>query len=173
MFDPQPQKIALLRALGVSDVPTLLDIFSKNPLPLYGKIRMNKLVLLHYGNELIADFDTRFILLYIVLSGIYTFLRDVGLVPQDKDVYFTGTIRKSYFPGKSTAEKYLMGRSFNMEKELRTISFFCQHFDYRVKHGDFHYKNIMSYYENHHKFPPDNEQRSLNLIPPLRYCLVT
>jgi hypothetical protein len=79
-----------LQSLDVEDVPSLLDICSLDPLPLYERMRTSHHILDEHQNDLGAAFDSRFVYFYSVLSGLFAYLRDSYGLPTDSQGYFSG-----------------------------------------------------------------------------------
>jgi hypothetical protein len=74
-FKLSDSELLFLQSIGVNDVPSLLDICSLEPRPLYEHMRTNPHILDEHQDDLGALFDSRFVHFYSILSGIYTYLR--------------------------------------------------------------------------------------------------
>jgi hypothetical protein len=124
-----------LQSLDVEDVPSLLDICSLDPLPLYERMRTNNHILEEHQNDLGAAFDSRFVFFYSVLSGLFVYLRDVYHLPIDSKGYFSGTFNLDHLPVGDEATTYLESRGPALESELRQIPFFLQYFTFCEVNG--------------------------------------
>jgi hypothetical protein len=134
-FKLSDSELLFLQSIDVIDVPSLLDICSLEPRPLYEHMRTNPHILDEHQDDLGATFDSRFVYFYSILSGTYAYLRDCYGVPTDSRGYFSGSFNLAHIPGGADATAYLESRGPALEQELQQIPFFLQYFRFCETNG--------------------------------------